>query len=325
MFLPFILLTFIFTALVSPAFAGSAGKSGFNFLKLAPDARSAAVGEAVVTNYGANSIFYNPAGLARVKKTELSFHHLAHFGDMPYESIAFGTPASFGGWSLGLSYFNVNDIPRTVFSSATPDRFVETGTTKASDLAVALGFGSNITSKLALGAGIKTVSEKLDNKSATAVMLDLGLIYVFYTRYDNAAPIKAAVSFRNIGPDAKFSDVGVSLPMEARLGLSSHTRHASNLWSRWSLELSRFFERGENTTLGKAGMEFTCAGLVNFGVGYRYQFRRLHLGKLAGFSFGVGLETAILNFNYALSPYGEMGDSHYFTLRWPLPLTGTER
>jgi hypothetical protein len=62
------------------------------------------------------------------------------------------------------------------------------------------------------------------------------------------------------------------------------------------------------------GMEQSLGPRLALRAGYRWRLHGNELGAWSGFSAGMGLALERLSFDYAFSPFGDLGNSHRFTL-----------
>src|SRR5262245_27213316 len=84
----------------TPVLAGSderKGTGGALELRLPVGPRGTALGGAVVSDAaGIDALFWNPAGLATIQRTEATFSHTRYFADMKLNYAAVGTHLGFG-------------------------------------------------------------------------------------------------------------------------------------------------------------------------------------------------------------------------------------
>ena len=120
--------------------ATNSGTAGFSFLNLPVGARATAMGQAFgsVPN-DVQGLTYNPACLATLAASQLSFQHLTYIEDVDQEAIAFGHAGRQEGMSWGVStnYLRVGDITRTVATAGgSGDGFTQVGTFSIYDMAM---------------------------------------------------------------------------------------------------------------------------------------------------------------------------------------------
>lgn len=216
--------------LSTPTFAAdSAGQAGA-YLKMGVGARALGMGSAftAVAN-DSTAAFWNPAGLAKLKKQEASFMHANLSDDRDYNFFNYAHPLSEkNGKSNGvvaLSHirFGIDGIPETredangnpllddnnnvrIFSYFED---VETNTF--------ISYGRSLTDKLYAGFNIKYLKQKLFTNKADTTGLDLGFMY------DWNEKTTLGLSFRDIGESLKWNtDTGNKddIPVTSTFGVA---------------------------------------------------------------------------------------------------------
>ena len=98
----------------APAFAGSderKGTGGALELRLPVGPRGTALGSAVVGDAsGIEALFWNPAGLATIERTQATFSHTQYFADMKLNYAAVGTRVGFGTLAFNAKVLSVGDV-----------------------------------------------------------------------------------------------------------------------------------------------------------------------------------------------------------------------
>lgn len=120
--------------LLAPAAVFADGTTA-SFLKLGSGARATGLGGAYTAVSGdINSISYNPAGLASLKKSEAGFTRAELVDGVSYNFLGYSQPASKGTLGLGVNYLGQSSIEgRGVNREAT-------GAFQASDTAINLAY-----------------------------------------------------------------------------------------------------------------------------------------------------------------------------------------
>ncbi len=175
-----------------------AGTSGFQFLKVPVDARSAAMGETVAANaFDASALYWNPALAAQVDGAQLGFSHTEYFADVKLEYLAGIYHFRRLGLTVGASLQALNSGDMDVTTE-----FQQTGTGETFrfiDIAAGVTVAQQLTDLFSYGVTAKWVHESVAGLSANTAILDLG---VFYRIGDTGAQM--AVVIRNFGIDAAF-------------------------------------------------------------------------------------------------------------------------
>lgn len=277
----------------------SVGTTGAQFLELPVNARAIAMGSAYsAVAEDASAMHYNPAALTLVRGNDVVLMHALYFQSMKY---SYGAAAvRRGEWAFGLqaqhlSAGNVDEIDNT--GARTGDSF------SPRDLAVGAGVSREFGS-LSVGAGAKYISSKLYD-TASAFALDAGSLY-------RMGKFSFALSVANIGRGMKFISERDSLPLTVRGG-------AGYSGERFTLAADVAAPKGADPYLA-AGGEYRCERSEELGVGlalragYNSRATGSKLGGMTGFNAGGGIMLDSFNFDYAWSPFGDLGSAHYFSL-----------
>jgi hypothetical protein len=302
------LLVILWTA--SAAFAGGPGTTGAQFLNVGAGARELGMGGACsALTDGAGSIYWNPAGLARLSGVDASAGYSSLFEDQSQGFLAFAFPVKKGRSALGLSvdYLGVRGIEERAGD-------VEEASARLTqqNMAVSAAFAGRAGSGLDLALAVKAVREALGSFQASAFAADIGA--------QASLPIeglRAGLAVRNlgtkIGPDP--------LPAGLRGGLGYRAPG-----SRASLAADLDWRMREERLAANLGAEVKAGERFSLRAGYQCGRSRDKLGSpLAGFSFGAGAGLDAMRIDYALLPFGDLGATHRVTLGWSFGAGGEER
>jgi len=272
------------------------GTSAAQFLKLGAGARAAGMGEAftAVTD-GADSVYWNPAGLNSVTRRNVSAMYASWLGDISYSWLAYAQPVGsyvVGGGMQYLSYGSINSLDSTG---------VETGSMSPSDMSLTAAVAGKMWG-LDLGAGLKYINSKIQTR-ASAAAVDLGARYALNTRLTLGAVL------RNFGSDVKYSGSSDPLPSALRVGASYLIMPA---W-RAALDVNAPRDGAAGLAAGteytmNLGGELSATGRAGYNtVGHA-------TGGFNCFTFGAGVEWRSYTLDYAYAPYGDLGDTHRFSI-----------
>lgn len=288
--------------MVSSAWA-DAGTSGGQFLKIGVGARAVGMGEAYsAIADDASAIFWNPAGIARIRNTDVSATHISYFQDITYQYLACASAVSPRD-TLGVmvNYLSVPSITKyDNLGNELSDSYAP------NDMAATISWGRLLSPVFAAGLNIKYVSSAIDTESASTFAADAGALYQCTPRLSLAATV------RNIGGEMKFISVADPLPLAARLG------SAYALTSALTLALDADYLFPEATANAHVGCAYTlqCSSGVAIAVraGYRTETADA-IEAAAGLTAGVGFRwKESLSVDLGWAPYGELGDSTQITL-----------
>jgi len=151
------------------------GTTAAQFLKIGVGARAAGMGESFVAAADdASSIFWNPAGLASLKKNELLLEHNNWIADISFNFGAIAIPTeSAGTFALFVSALTMGEMERrTEYEpQGTGEKF------DATDLALGVSYAMYFTQRFAFGINAKFIKQKIWQESANGFAVDLGIIY----------------------------------------------------------------------------------------------------------------------------------------------------
>ena len=292
----------------------SEGSAAAAFLKIGVGARAVGMGGAyTAVSDDPYAMYWNPAGLALLTGRNLAFTHNDYFAGFTQEYAAYTAPAphigllpsgsvknGVVGASFNYFYYG-NDLERRSGNyEGLNDLSPVEGKFGANDMAFSLGYGGSLGGALKAGAEVKLIQQSIDTRSAASAALDLGALYDFDWQ---GRAFTAGLAVRNLGPGIKFIDRRYPLPMTASAGLSTRLYKKSLLLS---LDLSKPIDNYPSLALG---LEQKLAGRLFLRAGYRYRQHGNETGGLSGFAFGLGFAAGTFTFDYALSPFGDLGNT----------------
>ncbi|MEE8436803.1 MAG: PorV/PorQ family protein [Candidatus Neomarinimicrobiota bacterium] len=175
-----ILSAFIFSCLSVPASGGSGpltnvGTTAASFLEVGIGSRAIAMGGAfVAVANDASGIYWNPAGISRIRTREFIFEHINWLVDISINHVGAVIPLQRYG-SLGAFVTSVTTprmVVRTVeYADGTGEYF------NASNLVFGLSYAKNLTDRFSLGMNVKYISERIWHEQAQSIALDIGTLY----------------------------------------------------------------------------------------------------------------------------------------------------
>ena len=308
-------LVFLFLVLAFPplVFSDSVSTTGVQFLKIPAGVRGAGMG-GMFTGVAddISTTYWNTAGLSQLKNIELNLLHVSYFAGTNYEFGGFGLPIGQGG-ALGLSAsldfvpsFNSTNNP-----AATPG--------SANDLALAVGYGQTFGENFSLGIGGKYISSSLVNYSASGAAGDAGLL--LYTKQKD---LTLGLSVQNVGQVSNFSQFSSQekLPTVYRGGLvyrfqpEQPTHFLVGIDAEKPIDGDVVFHAGGEVWVGSP--DFAAA----FRAGYNFNPLNQDLGSTVGASIGAGVKFTGFELNYALVPFGLLGDTQRFSLTYRFGMEG---
>jgi hypothetical protein len=303
-----ILSAIAFMGLIGQSIPGwaSAGTEGASFLDIPVGAGPAALGAAytaLATNAYAPT--WNPAGLGSLSGTEVAAQHLSYLESMNYEYLSIVHPLNFQnsdtkrGIGFSMQYLGSGDINRTDIDSG-GNEIDNLGTFSSHYASYNLSYGQTLSEKLSVGLTGKLINASIDDVSANAYAADLGALYRANEQ------VQLGASLVNMGTQLKFISEGDSLPMAFKIGGAYQPN------SRYLVSAEGVYEKNGLASF-HTGFQWRPIEMVSLRAGYRTDTLS-GLSPLAGFSTGLGLHVWGQEFAYAWTPYGDLGDTQYFSL-----------
>lgn len=296
-----------------------AGTSGFQFLKIPVDARSAALGQSVVANaFDANALYWNPALAAHLENVSLAVNHVAYFADVTLNYAGATYHLDGPSMTLGLSVQTLSSGSMDVTTEFEP--FGTGETFSLFDVAAGLTLAQSLTDLFSYGVTAKYIRESVAGIDQSTVAFDLGIYYRIGT-----TGAQMAVSLRNFGLDS-FSSGSISrsviadpstliednlesitLPTTFLLGLTYNVLN-ENLDNDFfvSAQLNNPNDNAENWNVG---FEYIWQKLLALRLGYRFGIEEYTVP-----SAGVGLHLPFvgpdIRFDYGFSRLERLGAVH---------------
>ncbi|MCL2389997.1 MAG: PorV/PorQ family protein [Endomicrobia bacterium] len=295
-----VLLLLFMPSLCFAAFSDSGlGTSGAAFLKLGAGARAAAMGGAFTSaqDYSSDGIYWNPAKLAYNTKKDLTLMYSSYFEDISYGWTAFSMPTGYGVFGAAVQYLSYGNI-----MGRDTDGF-ETSDFSPYDLAVYLSYARghkfDDSSNLGYGVNLKYVYSKIEN-SASAFAFDAGAVY---TLKDNLTSFGAVL--QNMGTTLKYNEESESLPLMFKIGASRI------IYEDFLVSWDIIFPSDNNIFLALGGeYKIQAAEETDIFLRAGYDGKSKDVPGFSGFNAGFGVKYLDYVFDYAFSPYGDLGSVH---------------
>jgi len=295
--------------LMKPSAFASAGTQGASFLEIPVGAGPAAMGGAY-TALAANAYAptWNPAGLGRLSGTEMAAQHLSYLESMNYEFLSMVHPfggqesATKRGIGFSVQYLGSGEINHTdIDASGVPiNNGNALGTFSSHFASYNMSYGQTLTPRMAVGLTAKWINAEINDVSANAYAADVAALY------HASDHVELGASLVNMGTSLKFISAGENLPMAFKAG------GALRIDSHYVLSAEGVYEKNDLASF-HMGAEWRPLEMVSVRAGYRTDTLK-GLSPLAGFSTGCGLHLWGQEFAYAWTPYGDLGDTQYFSL-----------
>lgn len=286
--------------------ASDVGVTGAQFLKIGTGARPMGMGGAfgAIADDG-YAAYWNPAGFAQLESSYLSTTYLDYFEDVDFGYLGYAMPyRTWGVIGLGISYLTLGDI-----EARTGDTEQPTGTFGADDICVTFSYArkemfSASLPGLDLGANLKLIKQKIDDETAQTAAVDLGALY-----RTQIEPLTIAVNIQNIGQGQKFIKERDPLPLNVKVGGAYRFLDDTLITA---VEIDQYII--DQKMYAGLGCEYWLMNLVALRTGYRHGYHTDSLGSVVGLTGGLSLRAFNFQLDYAFVPFGELGDTHRFSL-----------
>ena len=318
------------------AFSQVGGESIYNFLNLTGSAKQAALGGKTLTLLDdVNQPLWNPSVISQDLDNQLSVNYLNYLADVNLTSASFAhmVGKNFGTLQGGITYLNYGKF------IGADENGVETGSFKAYDLSLSVGYSYNILkTDFFVGANVKLINSVIDNYSSVGVAADFAVLY--YNKYQ---PYIFTLVLRNMGYQVTvFDETREKLPLQIELGASYKLENVPITWhftidnlQQWDIAVSNPSNATtdidgnvtneqisflENTFRHLSiGAEIFPEGAFNLRLGYNFrranELQLIDKRTFAGFTAGFGLKMNKLKFNYAFSKYHPASNANTFSLQ----------
>ncbi len=327
----FIALLCVLTAIDAPA-QQKLAQTGMKFLNVLPDARAAALGEAMTSLEGpASSLFFNTASMGRMTGLSSMFvSHTQWIADIKhmYAAAAF---SPFDG-EYGVIGFNFQAVDYGVFEETilwnNDAGYLDLGTFKPSAIMVGIGYARALNDKFSVGGNVKYVRQSLgDGTNALAAngdpvkvsnttsvfAFDFGILYK--TGFKS---LNFGMAIRNFAKEVMYQKEGFQLPLTFKVGVSMNAldmTDADPTMHKFLIAVDAEHPRdfAEQVRLGG---EYVFMDILSLRGGY------VSGGDEYGMSYGVGLKKDFdgfgLSLDYARTPFGVFGAVNRFSFQFSL-------
>lgn len=269
---------------------------------------------------GTESMWWNPAGLARMRKREFAVHYSQTLFSNNL-TLAYASPSSALGTIAVLGHMvDYGDIPTTEGSGA------ETGISTNRYYVLIASYATPVGKRLSFGLSAKNIRKSFvqcsgceSNQTGNTSAIDIGAQYILPAKF----PVSLGASVRNLGPKLQTKDElqADPLPRVIQAGVQAKLPIAALETNKTVLQVMSdvFLSPAYTSPSIRFGGDLTYHELYSLRAGYKYLSATD--GNEGGFTVGVGLKYNSLQVNLARrfdsSPNsGEVGAPTYVSLRF---------
>jgi hypothetical protein len=311
-----------------------AGTAGAAQLLVPITARYTALGGASTSGVegmsGLEAAYANPAGLALDTGTNAMFSRMDYVADIGVNHLGFSQQIGNNHIAFSVTSWDFGDIPEQ--TELVPD--ISNVTFNVNFVTTGFTYARTLTDRISVGAGLKLVSESIDDVSGSAVAFDAGMNYIV-----GESGLRFGVALKNIGSTLSYSGTGmvrfaqipgqdpsantnalvleganVELPTLLNFGVA-YTRPIG-VGSSVSV-LGNFRSNSFDPDQFAGALEFNFKDLFFLRGGYQ-AFAETDASMYSGLSFGAGINLQIsghrhLTIDYAYVPTDYFSDVSYIT------------
>jgi len=320
------------------------GTTAAEFLAIGFGGAGIAMGDAQVSMVeDISAIYWNPAGLAYLKKNEAVFLYQPWIADIKTTFVGAGaTLPQLGTIALGMIHVGYGDMDVTSLSAqeGTGEVF------SADDYAFSLSYARQLTDWFSFGASGKYVSSKIWHMNASAFALDLGVIVrtaFFSVTGERADGMRLGMSISNYGSRMQYDGLDLVYPIDPIEGENGNYADVNGQYrlSEWELPLifrigaalDAFKNDHNRVTLEVDALHNNNSSeYVNMGM--QYEFKMPNSGAFYlrggykglwlpdsefGLTLGAGIVKYLMNnvavkVDYAYRGVGILGNSHSYSI-----------
>ena len=267
--------------------------SSAQFLKLGAGARAAAMADAFSSvSDDVTAAYWNPAGLAQMKETQISMMQNSSLLDTQYQY--FGGAMPLKNQTVAFSIYRMD--------YGTIDRYTagdeKDGSFDAGSLAGSFSVGRKVNEKLSLGMNLKFIQESIESEKASTFGGDLGVLL-------QQGQTNFSFVLQHLGAGLTFVDEKGSLPQTIRAGVSR------NLLDKTLLAAFEISKPNDNDATLHGGVEYSVNPLLMLRGGYQMTpGNTLDVAGLTGVTAGLGVNFSKFSIDYGFVPFGDLGSTH---------------
>ncbi|MCL5028199.1 MAG: PorV/PorQ family protein [Bacteroidetes bacterium] len=308
-------------------------QTGMKFLSLPLDARASGFGNAITADEaGVASIFYNPAGIARLDNfASVTLGRVSYIADINYNYAGIALAPFQGDYGvIGISFMNVDygSLQGTVRAN-NDQGFVDVGNFSPSAFAFGIGYSKALSEKFAVGGDVRYVHQDLgtsaintnanggyiteDNKT-NVLAFDFGIIYK--TGFKS---LDFGMDVRNFSREVRYKTESFQLPLVFKIGLAMNVFDLLDNVDRdmhsllICVDASHPRDYSEQISFGG---EYTFMKLISLRVGY------VEPTDVEGINAGIGIKHSFsgynFSFDYSFTQNKVFSSEHRFTLGFAL-------
>ena len=330
--------TFILAILLVASFAFAqeqvtkVGTTAAGFLNIDVGGRAVGMGGAFVSVADdATAMYWNPAGLANLRRNEAIFSYNNWIADISFNYAGIVLPLNWATIGANATFLTMGDMDRTTidYPMGNGEKF------SAGSYAFGLALAKALTDRFRIGFNFKYIHEYIYNSSATGFAFDVGTL--FTTQFNG---LQIGMSISNFGTKMRMEGRDLLIQYDINPLIAGNNENINAELKTDSYDLPLMFRVGVSMDVlkGRANSNLILAvdalhpnddvGYVNLGAIYTFnEMFSLSAGyktlfakdSQEGMSFGIGFDYPLFGkvdvlMNYAFHEFGVLKDVQQFTM-----------
>lgn len=278
--------------------AGELGTTTAGFLRIGVGARALGMGGAFASVAdNPSAVYWNPAGLCGIDRSEAEFSHQSWYQDMAIENLQVAFPLQKVSLGAGLTYVNLGTL-QSYDESGNPGEELS-----LYNMALAVSAATKLNDNVSVGVTAKYIEQSFDVVKGRAVAGDIGILAA--VRGVNIGAVAV-----NLGSKITYIDTPEDLPAALRLGISFHQFDGKALVS---LEAQSPFAGALSL---HQGLEVRFHEQLFARSGLAYRTETVSGENALSYNLGLGLGYGHGRFDYTFIPSDAYGSDavHNFTI-----------
>lgn len=281
-----ILIAVLVISYIGKAF--SLGETGAPFLTIDIGARATAMGGAYTSLADdPTALYWNPAGIASVKRFEVELMQNFWIMDMGVQFMGVVFTTKIGSFGASVIYSGSGELERY-------ENFQKTGDYSAYDLAMGVSYAKSLPAGVSVGLTVKGIQQVIDDARGRTVAGDFGVLW----KVPFINNLNAGLSVSQIGRWIRFYEEEDPLPLTARFGLSYALKQFN-----FAADINR--SRGYKLA-GNFGTECKLLNVLSLRLGYNTR---------NSVTAGAGFTVWKTDIGYCFAHMPEMDGNHVISIK----------
>jgi hypothetical protein len=303
-----VVLTSVILTMPAQATIKKVAQTGLQFLKVDVSARAAAMGGAyIMVGNDATAMFYNPAGIALMKRGLDFYSGMTQWiADINYQSAGLiKNLGNIGTVGASVIYCDYGDDMIGTRVATNERGYIKTGTVDIGAYTLGLSYARSLTDKFSVGGQIKFAVQHLGSNAIIEGGKEIenkvsGLAYDFGTIfYPGFYSLRVGMSINHFSGQFKYEEEAFQLPLTFKIGAAMDVLDLTGEHQNPLLIAIDAIHPRDYTERIHLGGEYVYNNLIAIRAGYKFNYDEE--GLTAGVGFKFTLRSVDLKLDYAYS------------------------